>query len=157
MISNHVPQADRDQAVVLIEQLETILQPFLRNLTEEENQTIGTISEKNKGFVNKTLDYHTSQPALDSPDVDWTEYVADHESRQSYELLALRLTALVKAMTETRRLHDYDNYQNALIDYEYAKYKDRTSPGLGFDTKVAELGQFFTGGGSNTNPTPTNP
>lgn len=157
LINNHVPQADTDAAILLIDQLETLLQPFLRNLTPEENTTIGTISETNKGFVNKVMDYHQSQPALDSPDVDWTEYEADSNSRQVYELMALRLNALTKAMTETRRLHDHDNYQNALIDYEHAKYKDRTSPGLGYDTKVEELGQFFTGGGSSTVPDTTTP
>lgn len=157
MINNHVPEADVDQAIVLIGQLEGLIQPFLRNLTPEENLTIGSIGEKNKLFVNKVAEYHSSQPALDSPDVDWTEFTLDFASRQNYELLALRLEALTKAMLETKRLHDYDNYQNGLIDYRYAQYKDTTSPGLGYDTKVAELGQFFTGGGSNTDPTPDNP
>jgi hypothetical protein len=157
MINNHVPDLDKTQAGTLIGQLEALLQPYLRNLSPEENAQIGTISESNKLFVNKVSDYHTSQPGLDSPDVDWTEWEADYGSRQFYELAAMRLDALSKALTETRRLHDYDNYQNALIDYDYAKYKDRTSPGLGYDSKVAELGQFFTGGGSNTDPTPDNP
>ncbi|MBI1288764.1 MAG: hypothetical protein GC178_14445 [Flavobacteriales bacterium] len=150
MINNHVPDLDKQQAGTLMDQVEALLQPFLRNLSEEENGTVGHIDEKTKLFVNKVMDYHTSQPALDSPDVDWVEFEADRASRQFYELLAMRLDALSKALTETRRLHDYDNYQNGLIDYHYAQYKDTTSPGLGYDTKVAELGQFFTGGGSSS-------
>ena len=150
MINNHLTVAERDQAVVLIEQLETLIQPFLRNLSPEENASLGSISESNKLFVNKVDEYFDSQPALASPDVDWTEFKLDFDSRSTYQLLALRLQALTKAMTETRRLHDHDNYQNALLDYDYAKYKDRTAPGLGYDTKVEELGQFFTGGGSST-------
>lgn len=150
MINNHIPDPDKAQFGTLVGQIEALLQPYLRNLSPEENEKIGVISEKNKLFVNKDKDYHVSQPALDSPDVAWTEFDADFASRQFYELGALRLSALVQAMTETRRLHDYDNYHNALIDYDYAKYKDRTSPGLGYDTKVAELGQFFEGGGSTT-------
>lgn len=157
MITTHIPDPDKTQAGTLMDQLEALLQPYLRNLSPEENQKVGFISESNKLFVNKVLDYHTSQPALDSPDVDWTEFEADYTSRQFYELSAMRLEALAKALTETRRLHDYDNYQNALIDYNYAKYKDGTQPGLGYDSKVAELGQFFSGGGNNTNPTPDNP
>lgn len=160
MNNNHVPEPDRTQAGTLMDQLEALLQPFLRNLSPEENTKIGSISENNKLFVNKVRDYHTSQPALDSPDVDWTEWEADYESRKFYELAAQRLESLAKAMTETRRLHDYDNYQNALIDYNYAKYKDGTSPGLGYDSKVEDLGQFFTGGGGSTVPddgTPTPP
>lgn len=157
MINNHITEADATQVIALTEQLEALIQPYLRNLSAEENAQIGVISETNKLFVNKVNDYHNSQPALDSPDVDWTEFEADAISREFYELGAMRLSALVKAMTETRRLHDYDNYQNALIDYDYAKYKDRTSPGLGYDTKVEELGQFFTGGGPVAAPTSNNP
>ena len=156
MINNHVPDVDKAQAGALLDQLETLLQPFLRNLSPEENAQIGSISENNKLFVNKVNDYHTSQPTLNSPDVDWTEWEADYASRQFYELASIRIEALNKALTETRRLHDYDNYQNALIDYSYAKYKDGTSPGLGYDTKVEELGQFFKGGGPSE-PTPENP
>lgn len=29
----------------------------------------------------------------------------------------------------------------------YGQYKDRTASGLGYDTKVEEIGQFFKGGG----------
>jgi hypothetical protein len=152
MYNNHIPDLDKDQAGTLMGQLEALLQPYLRNLSPEENTQIGVISESNKLFVNKVKDYHTGQPALDSPDVDWTEFQDDYTSREFLGLAALRLEALAKAMTETRRLHDYDNYQNALIDYDYAKYKDRTQPGLGYDTKVEQLGQFFTGGGSSTVP-----
>jgi len=150
MNNNHVPDPDKTQAGTLIGQLETLLQPYLRNLSPEENAQVGFISENNKLFVNKVRDYHNSQPALDSPDVDWTEWDADYSNREFYELAAMRLEALAKALTETRRLHDYDNYQNALIDYNYAKYKDGTSPGLGYDSKVEELGQFFTGGGDSS-------
>lgn len=150
LYNNHVAPADKTQFGTLAGQIEALLQPHLRNLSEEENNKVGSIDEQNKLFVNKVLDYHNSQPALDSPDVDWTEFVADHESRQFLELGALRLMALAKAMLETKRLHDHDNLQNGLLDYRYAQYKDTTSPGMGYDTKVAELGQFFTGGGSSS-------
>ena len=97
------------------------------------------------------------QTSLQILTVNWLEFEADFSSRRFYETVALRLTALAKALTETRRLHDYDNYQNALIDYDYAKYKDRISPGLGYDSKVEELGQFFTGGGNSTTPDDSEP
>jgi len=163
LINNHISQAEVDQAVNLIGQLEAIIQPYLRNLSPEENLRLGSINEKNKLFINKVYDLHRTQPALQSPDVDWAEFDADHYSRFNYEAFAMRLEALTKAITETRRLHDHDNYQSALLDYDYAKYKDRTAPGLGYDSKVEQLAQFFEGGGrstvpdgdSSTAPTPT--
>ncbi len=39
-------------------------------------------------------------------------------------------------------MHDYDNYQAALTDYDFAKYKASTNA-VGFQTKVAEIGQFL--------------
>ncbi|MCF8276047.1 MAG: hypothetical protein K9J17_04865 [Flavobacteriales bacterium] len=48
------------------------------------------------------------------------------------------------------RIHYSRAEARRLNDYDYAKYKDCTSQGLGFDTKVEELGQFFTVGGSRS-------
>lgn len=147
LIAQHLTPAERSQLFQLIEQIETLLQPYMHNLSAEENKRLGHINERNKLFVNKVLDYHNSQPALNSPDVDWSEYKADMESRNTYQQAATRLLSVVKAINETKRLHDYDVFKNATIDYQYAKYKDRTSQGLGYDSKVEELKQFFSEGG----------
>lgn len=141
--NNHIPAAAQATAITSATALEGILQPFLRNLDEDENNRIGSVSEKNKLLINKVRDYHNSQPGLSAPDVDWAEFTADYADRAFLEALALRLTALAKSLTETRRLHDFDNYQNALIDYRYTKYKNTTEPGVGYDTKEEELAQFF--------------
>ena len=152
MNNNHVPVLDQTQFDTLIGQAEALIQPYLRNLSEEENGKVGSIDETGKLVVNKVKDYYETQPALSSTDVDWSEFKQDFESRRFYELRALRLMAFANAMLETKRLHDYDNLQNALIDYDYAKYKDRTSPGLGYDTKVQEIGQFFKKSGGTSVP-----
>jgi len=152
VIQNHIAPADIAQTSTLIGQLETLLQPKLRNLNEEENNTYGSINEQNKLFVNKVFDYRNSQPALSSPDVDWVEFSDDYDDRGFLEQTANRLMASAKTMIETKPLHEYDNYQNALIDYDYSQYKDRTQPGLGYDSKVAELKQFFPNTGGSGNP-----
>jgi len=152
VIQMHFTDAEKTQFSTLIGQLEALLQPKLRNLNEEENNTYGTINEQNKLLVNKVLDYRNNQPALSSPDVDWTEFTADSGDRSFLEAAALRFDALSKAATETRRLHDYDNYQNSLLDYKYTQYKNETQPGLGYDAKAAELKQFFPATGSGGTP-----
>lgn len=143
IITQHLTPAERDQVFDLIDQLQTLLQPYLHNLSPEQNKRLGRISERNKLFVKKVQDYHKSQPNLSSPDVDWAEYNSDMQSRETYELAATRLTSLAKTLTETRRLHDYDVYKNASIDYKYAQYKDSTQQGDGYDSKVEDLKQFF--------------
>lgn len=156
VIQNHIAGADKVTFATKIGEIETLVQPKLRNLTETENSTYGTINERNKLFVNKVRDYRDSQPALSSPDVDWTEFADDYDDRTFLEQGAARLMALATAMLETKRLHDYDNYQNALVDYAYTQYKNRTQPGLGYDSKENDLKQFFTAGGPS-DPTPQNP
>lgn len=150
IITEHLTPAERDQVFDHINQLEALLQPYLKNLSPEQNKSLGRISERNKLFVEKVRDYHKSQPNLSSPDVDWAEYTADMQSRETYELAAARLTSLAKTLTETRRLHDYDVYKNASIDYQYAKYKDCTQQGAGYDSKVENLKQFFKNGGTRS-------
>lgn len=145
VIQNHFSAADVTAAGTLMDSLEALLQPNLRNLDSDENNKYGVINEQNKLLVNKVIDYRSSQPALSSPDVDWPEFALDAGDRKFLEGLELRISALAKAVSETRRLHDYDNYQNALLDYAYTQYKNGTSPGLGYDSKEAELKQFFPG------------
>lgn len=143
VLQEHFATLDQTAFDAAMTTLETLLTARLRNLSEDENNRYGVIDEKNKGLVNKVKDYNDTQPGLSSPDVDWTEYNDDAFDRKFLETAALRLGGMVKTITETRRMHDYDNYQAALIDYAHTQYKNRTSPGTGYDVKEAELKQFF--------------
>lgn len=148
LIELHFTGGEKTQFASLMDQLEELLQPKLRNLSPEENTSTGFINETNKLLVNKVFDYRNNQPALSSPDVDWNEFEDDFEDRSFLENGSLRLEALAKTFTETRRLHDYDNYQNSLLDYKYTQYKNETQPGSGYDAKEEELKQFFPATGS---------
>jgi hypothetical protein len=153
----HMTPAELAQADSLINQLQALYAPYLRNLSPEENKKYGRINEKNKLFVNKVMDYHQTQPALQSNDVDWPEFERDFAQRKHYETSVLRLGGLAKAMTETCRLHDHDNFVNAQIDYEYAQYKNRLDIGLGYDSKVETLQQFFKKRGKSSLDDGTSP
>lgn len=143
IIQKHFTAADQTSFNTLIAPLEALFQPKTQNLSEEENKEYGSINETNKLMVNKVSDFSVNQPALRSPDVDWTEFAADGFDRKFLEGCALRLDALSRIITETRRLHDFDNFQNALVDYHYTEYKAGTQPGMGYDVKLEELKQFF--------------
>ncbi|ANI90237.1 hypothetical protein A9P82_13620 [Arachidicoccus ginsenosidimutans] len=132
-------------------QLETTLAVININLTADDRRKYGSINEQNKLFVNKVNDYNTSQPALSSPEVDWTEFTADFASRQSYEALIARLDSLHTRLDNAKTLHDYDNYQAALTDYAYTSYKAGTSA-PGFETKYDDLKQFFAKSASPVTP-----
>ncbi len=144
VIQNHLTQGELDAINTKMDELWALLNPKVVNLTEQENDRYGSINEKNKGIVNKANDYNNNQPSLNSPEVDWVEYKKDYFDRSALEGIQLRLLGYARACEETKRAHDYDNYQNALTDKEYAEYKAKTGGGVLYETKAAEYKQFFT-------------
>jgi hypothetical protein len=82
---------------------------------------------------------------LSSPDIDWTEFANDFDTRTFIQATMQRLQSLLDGLNNAKILHDWDNYQASLTDYDYAKYKASTQA-VGYQTKVSELAQFFTGG-----------
>ncbi len=150
--SRHFTQPEKDNINDLFTQLEAALTPKSANLNPDERQQYGSINEQNKLFVNKVADYQASQPALSSPDVDWAEFTNDADSRAYLESLQNRLNGIKEGINNAKILHDFDNYQASLTDYDYTKYKMGTST-PGFETKYNELKQFF----AQNNPTPTPP
>ena len=134
-----------------ITHLETALVGKLANLTPEERKQYGSVNEQNKLIINKVKDYHDTQPAMSSPDVDWVEFDADHDSRAFIQNLIQRLMSVLDGLNNAKVLHDWDNYQASLSDYEFAKYKNGTNA-TGYETKVNELKQFFNRTGESNPP-----
>lgn len=140
----HFTTAEKTALNTALTTLETALSGKLANLTGEERQKYGSVNEQNKLVINKVKDFRQSQPNLSSPDVDWVEFMADYDSRELLQTTILRLQSLIDGLNCAKILHDYDNFQAALRDYEYAKYKAGTNA-TGFETKVNEIKQFFSG------------
>lgn len=131
--------------------LQTALTPKLANLTADERQQYGSIKEQNKLIVNKVKDYRENQPNLSSADIDWNEFLEDYNSRSFLQASIEQLEELVRGMENAKILHDWDNYQAALIDYKYTQYKNNTGA-TGYATKETELKQFFNRtGAANSN------
>lgn len=155
LISLHLTAAEVTTIMNALNTIESTLLPKCRNLNPEERQSLGSIKENNKLLVNKVRDYRNTQPNLSSPDVDWVEYEADWQDRYQMETIVMRLATLDEMLSDTKILHDHDNYNHALLDYKYTKYKAETEAAGGYNTKYEELKQFFpnTGGGGTTDPT----
>ena len=148
----HFLPAEKTAAWDAITALETALAAKFRNLSAEERKRYGSINEQNKLIVNKVLDYRNNQPALSSADVDWVEFQNDFDSRAFIQATISRLQNIIDGLNNNKILHDYDNYQAALTDYSYSQYKASTKA-AGFETKVADIAQFFNRTGT-TNTTP---
>jgi hypothetical protein len=162
MPTNDLINSQLDPATLLscVNQLVSVqstLIPFGQNLTPEERQRYGSINEQNKLLVGKVRDFHNQQPNLASPDVNWTTFEQNWISRSGFEQLENICKGIIELCSDARILHDYSLFQNALVDYDYSKYKANSTQGGGsYSTKVEEIKQFFpnTGGSNNTPNTP---
>ena len=148
----HYTTVQKTAALEAITALEAALAANFKNLTAEERKKYGSINEQNKLIVNKALAYRTNQPNLSSADVDWEEFQNDFDSRTFIEATITRLQAVLEGLNNNKILHDYDNYQAALTDYGYSQYKAGTKA-AGFETKVAEMAQFFNRTGTSLTST----
>lgn len=153
--NRHFSTTEKSTVTTAITAIENALSTKLANLTPQERQQYGSVNEQNKLIINKVKEYRESQAALSSPDIDWVEFLNDHDTRVFIQACMQRLQSLVEGLNNAKILHDWDNYQAALTDYDYAKYKASTQA-AGYATKVGELAQFFTGG-NTTKQAPETP
>ena len=133
--NNHLTNAQVTEILNAITALENALAMLTVTLTPEERQTYGSVNEQNKLLVNKVWDFRQSSPNLSLPDLDWSEFENDYQSRQLMESIQNRLGALQERIKNTKILHDYDNFQSALEDYAYTSYK-AGSQAPGYETKM---------------------
>ncbi len=140
--NSHLTDAQVTAAKTALTSLESTLAAVNINLSAEDRKRYGSINEQNKLLVNKAMDYHNSQPELQTPHVDWSEYTNDFSSRNNLESLIARLENLVTRLKNAKVLHDFDNYQGALADYAYTIFMAGTGT-VGYETKMNDLKQFF--------------
>ena len=146
--NKHFSAAEKTAITNALNALDTAFAGKLATLTPEERNQYGSVNETNKLITNKTRDYRINEPNLSSPDVDWTEFLVDFESRAVLQATILRLQGLIVNLNSAKIAHDYDNYQASLRDYNYSKYKNDSGV-QGYEVKVNELAQFFTGGANS--------
>ena len=142
--SRHFSDTEKAAVNAAFVSLELAFSEKVANLSASERQQYGSVNEQNKLVINKVKSFNDTQPALSSPDVDWAEFNNDFDTREFLQTAISRLQSLVDGLGNAKILHDYDNYQASLTDYDFAKYKASTSA-AGFQTKVTEMAQFFSG------------
>jgi hypothetical protein len=142
--SRHFSVSEKTAVNAALVSLELAFSQKVANLSATERQQYGSVNEQNKLIINKVKNFNDTQPTLSSPDIDWVEFNNDFDTREFLQTAMLRLQSLIDGLGNAKILHDYDNYQASLTDYDFAKYKASTSA-AGFQTKVAEMAQFFSG------------
>lgn len=150
----HFSQAEMDSISKSWSAIIAILNGKSRNLSPEERQKFGSISEQNKLVVLKTLEYHSNQPHLDCPDVDYDEAQLDWADRTFVAGFMAKMAEAGNICNNIRITHDFDAFKAAQTDYDFTKYKMGTAPGAGWESKYDDLLPFFKtydGGGKADN------
>ncbi|ESU29107.1 hypothetical protein FLJC2902T_11460 [Flavobacterium limnosediminis JC2902] len=126
-----------------LEQIRITLNRIALNLTADERRQYAKVHEKNKLLINKVKDYHDTQPQLQSPEIDWAEFEMDYADRREVAGMLAKVRELENQLLGIKILRDFDNYTDALRDYNYAKYKNAFSSQNGYAGKVDALKAFF--------------
>ena len=153
MGTTHISAATITAINEALDKLATALDPVLVNLDPRDRQRYGSINEQNKLFVNKVRVYALTDTQLRDPEVDWDEFEKDYQDREALEKMIVTVNGMLSGLVSAKTLHDYDNFQDALDDYAYTKYKaGGKTPG--FDAKNNELKQFFPRKSKKDKPKP---
>ncbi len=131
---------DINQALAV---LTAALEDMSVNLTPAEHQKYGRVKEQNKLLIDKVKNYHDNQPQLRSPEVDWKEFHLDYNDRFQASQMLSKIKAIESQLINIKILGDYDNYTDALRDYQYAKYKNKFASQHGYARKIEDLIGFF--------------
>ena len=142
MILMHFDANERANVLNLLNQIRDILQPKLVQISAEDRQRYGSVSEENKKIINKVRDLIEEDPVNVPAEVDWAEFAADYSDRRFLESIRSMMTALLFEVEGTKILHDYDNYQDALTYYRNQVYR-MESGAANAEGKVEQLKQFF--------------
>lgn len=142
LISKTLDEKEKNSIMDAIATLKSVLSPIVANLTIEDRRRYGSINEQNKLFVDKVLEFHKTNPEMQSPEVDWKEFENDYAMRSFIREVIMHLSVMTTGLENAKVLHDYDNYQDALNDYSYTNFRSKTA-GEGFLAKYKELKKFF--------------
>lgn len=131
---------DINQALAVIT---AALENMSVNLSPADHQKYGRVKEKNKLLIDKAKNYHDNEPQLSSPEVDWDEFNRDYNNRFQVSQMLSKIKSIENQLINIKILGDYDNYSDALRDYQYAKYKNRFASEYGYERKIEDMIGFF--------------
>ena len=143
LAKNHFTEAEKQQLDAAITTILNIVSAHTYHLTPKERSQYGKIGDQKRLFIDKVRDIQKTQTNLCSPDVDWNGFEADFQTRQYAANKLSQLESISTLLLNIKILHNYDNLNDALLDYRYAGYKNRFGNQMGYEQKINSLKGFF--------------
>ncbi len=104
-----------------LSQIKQVLKGKTVNLTPEEKQLYGRVSEENKLIINKVAEVEANNPEFHPPFLDKAEFDRDFKARTEIESRIAKMQSMLEELTDTKTLLDHDNYTYAVSYYRYIK------------------------------------
>ena len=133
-----------------------IIKTKLPDLPADKRRLYGSVNEQNKLLVNKARDITTVNPTQIPPEVNWVEFESDYKARAFYEGILTIFNNVTSRLESAKMMHDYDNYNDALVLYRYLDYL-RRSDVPGAEASYSALREFFPRAKKSNNNKPTDP
>ncbi len=104
-----------------LSQIKQVLNGKTVNLTPDEKQLYGKVSEENKLIINKVADVEANYPEHHPPFLDKAEFDRDFKTRTEIESRIAKMQSMLEELTDTKTLLDNDNYTYSIAYYRYIK------------------------------------
>jgi hypothetical protein len=120
-ISIEIPPADLQAVKAALQQVQSLLAPYVVALTPEQRKTIPKMSDGTEPFVEKVMDYAGNNPQFMPPFVNLSELQKDWEATKGL-LPLLRMVEQIKdTLSDTGMLAGSESYVGALSYYNSVK------------------------------------
>ncbi|MEB2784470.1 hypothetical protein [Algoriphagus persicinus] len=152
-ISIEIPAADLAAAKAALEQVQTILAPYVIALTPDQRRTLPKMSDGTEPFVAKVVEYANDDPQFLPPFVDKGEFDKDWQAISGL-LPLLRLgNQICDNLSDTTMLAGSEAYISALSYYNSVKQAAKVNVP---DAKAIyeDLRKRFEGQGRRQQPAP---
>ncbi|WP_396147917.1 hypothetical protein [Flavobacterium sp.] len=131
-----------ENALKIIEKLTSDTHVFL---TPQEKKKLCWVNQNNKMITKKTIIYNKTNPKLSSPDINWEKLDSDSKKSEALIKILEKIKILNEGISGAILKQDWLNYKEALIDYNYTKYKAKSlKEDIDFFNKMEDLSQHFS-------------
>ncbi len=138
--------ADREAAILKLQEIETDLAPHLRSLTIEERKKTLNMRDKSSPFVKKTIQYAKEFSEVMPSVIDIEQMERDYEKVQEMDYVIRKTEKILDGMKDGRLIAANDTYYTALKVYQiFRSVGDLELPGI--TAALEELGKRFSGQG----------
>lgn len=116
-ISVEIPQEILTEINAKLQEVKTLLAPYMGSMTLEERKSLPKMSDKTVAFVSKVVEYTNSNPKFIPPMMDAVEFKKDYTVNQALAPLHANAQQVREIMRDTIMLAGHEAYVQALYYY----------------------------------------